>query len=163
MGLGDRAEAIGQRAQVYGVRPAAVRKAVRWRVEGARYMRDYARLGTGQWITVDPAITGRILREIEAIAPEVAAVFESRVIPVAEHAQAMWPVDTGLSASLLHVDVTPSGTELRVSVVDDAPYAAFIRDRKGAPPTWLVLLVRPMQAVQSAMVAEILSEQGRSP
>ena len=160
MGLGDRVEAIGVRAQVYGVRPKAVRKAVRWRMEGARYMRDYARLGTGAWVTVDPALTGQILREIEAIAPEVAAVFERRVIPIAEAAQAAWPVDTGFSASLLRVDVTPTGTELRVSVVDDAPYAAFIRDRKGAPPTWLVLLVRPAQAVQSAMVAEILAARG---
>lgn len=120
-------------------------------IEAMRFARDEA-------ITVDQRITEVLAGILRRAAPAIADAFDRHLVPVAERAFRNWPVDTGLSKSLLAYRYEPqSDGGIAAVYACDAHHARFIRfskrRRKGEPNpapgrvVWTELVGKPVKRV----------------
>jgi hypothetical protein len=144
---------------------AAVQKQSRWVLRGNKYIQGFGAPRPDAFVQHDPAIEAAAIRAIEAIAPTIAAAFERHLAPVAEAAFDAWPVDTGLSKSLLYLRFRPvlSDTAFQGTIGNTAPYGRFIkygksldkRKRSTSSTAEYALVVRPGKLAAEAMMREI--------
>lgn len=106
----------------------AIEKRAQWEDRGDRYLR---RRGVGQrlkdWVRVDPGLQQQAADRMSRLAPALGRAFTRRLVPVAEHAQASWPVKSGLSRALLSLVFLERGPgRFAAELTNPAPYAHLI-------------------------------------
>lgn len=109
---------------------AAGLKEGRWKLAGKSYLRAYT-LPTGALVRFPAELLDAVAEQISAIAPKLAAAYDQELGALVEAAWDGWPTDTGLSKSLLDVELEQRGEVLVGRVVSRAPYTVFIRDSAG--------------------------------
>jgi hypothetical protein len=108
-----------------------VRKELRWKKRAASYLSHRPDL-PHQLIRVDPSLSETVGKMIDAVAPKLAAAYDRHLSALAFDAWRKWPVDSGLSKSLLALEfsVSPDGSTFTGTIRNRAPYVFFI---KGSP------------------------------
>ena len=120
----DRLESFRAAASVD---PRAIRQVARWKITPEAL--SLTPQSSGQdIIRVDQETQSTFRGLIASIAPAVADAFNEHLLPIAQRAFDRWPVDTGVSKSLLFLTFTPSqdGSSLIASLGNRAPYAHLI-------------------------------------
>ena len=108
--------------------PGRIQKHAQWTASGERYMRKLGGLSRTALVSVDPGIQHVVLGLMDSAAPILARSFQRRLVPVAEAAFDKWPVQTGLSKSLIGLEFTVDAFgRFKASFVNRTPYALFIR------------------------------------
>lgn len=125
----------------------------RWSVAGKRYLRAYRGLD-GQLIRVPAALLDMVSRRIEAIAPALAEVYDRRLGRLAFDAWSAWPVQTGLSRSLIDVELEQQGETFIGRVVSRAPYTVFIKS--GGSNVYQDLLRKPGRSIAVQMASDLV-------
>jgi hypothetical protein len=119
-----------QRQRQYTPKASAVRKAAVWRARGSRYLRGYnIRFDPSMLVRPDPKTGEKILALIGQVYPAIAGAFDKHMGRLAVEAFDRWPIETGLSKSLLGLEYFTREDTLSGQFVCTAPYAYFIRDR----------------------------------
>jgi hypothetical protein len=119
-----------QRQRQYTPKASAVRKSIVWRTRGSKYLRGYnIRFDPSMLVRPDPKTGEKILELINQAYPAIGAAFDKHMGRLAVEAFDRWPIDTGLSKSLLGLEYYTRGETLSGQFVCTAPYAYFIRDR----------------------------------
>jgi len=119
-----------QRQRQYTPKASAVRKSIVWRTRGSKYLRGYnIRFDPNMLVRPDPKTGEKILELINQAYPAIGAAFDKHMGRLAVEAFDRWPIDTGLSKSLLGLEYYTRGETLSGQFVCTAPYAYFIRDR----------------------------------
>lgn len=131
----------------------AALKEGRWKMSGRAYMRAYTSL-SGDLVRYPAELTEIIADHIEAMAPRLAAAFDRRLGRLAWDAWSRWPVDTGLSRSLLDVELSQQGDIFRGAIVSRAPYTVFIKTRAGS--AYQELLRKPGRAVAAQILDDLV-------
>jgi hypothetical protein len=114
-------------------RQRITRKAQRWQERGDRYMRG-RNVPRDQSIRPPADLNQMMAAHIERAYPAVADAIQRYFLPVAWRAVERWPVDTGLSRSMLSLDFFASDSEYGVRLANRAPYVWYIgraRRQKG--------------------------------
>ena len=137
---------------------AATRKEQQWTVSGRRYLSAYKGLD-GQLIRFPAELVQMVATQIEAIAPKLSAAYDQELAKLATEAWAAWPVATGLSRSLLDVELEQSGEELHGRIVSRAPYTVFIKSTAGS--AYQVLLRKPGRGLPARIVAAMEANRGQ--
>lgn len=126
---------------------------------GAKLQNRRVALSTRGAIEVDPRLGEAIQDLIAAGSPAMAAAVDTHLGALAEHVFAAWPVRTGLSKSMLDLEVVPLSTT-RVRYTFASRY-----DRTMQAPrlrTALNQLVRPrVQPTLAAIGADMLADLSR--
>lgn len=136
---------------------AATSKERQWALSGKRYLRAYKGLD-GQIIRFPAELLQLVAERIEAIAPRLSAAYDSELGRFALDAWREWPVATGLSRSLLDVEVEQRGETLHGRVVSRAPYTVFIKGRGGS--VYQNLLRKPGRELPARIVAALEASRG---
>jgi hypothetical protein len=134
-------------------------KALRWRLRHQQYLRGQQGLAKRAWIYPGPEAARDAARLIDGIADEVIAVMDPILAEATFAVWKSWPVDTGLSKSLVTLVWTAEGATLTGSIVSGAPYTTLIQSAK-AGSTRLPGTVRPtatMTRAARAAAAKALS------
>lgn len=86
-------------------------------------------MNRGALVQVDRGLQAVVADLMHRVNPAAAEAFNRHLGPVAGAAFQRWPVDTGLSKSLLTLEygLSADGATLTGSLVNRAPYALFIR------------------------------------
>ena len=112
-----------------------VRKTAQWAMRGDFYLRGRT-VPRDQSIQPPRDLNRRAAQWIEQVAPAHASALNRHLSPVAVAAFRDWPIDTGMSKSLLSLDyvVAGDGSGYRAQITNRAPYANYIRSpgRKAA-------------------------------
>tara|TARA_R110000744_G_scaffold187259_9_gene306696 strand:+ start:1627 stop:2454 length:828 start_codon:yes stop_codon:yes gene_type:complete len=128
MALSDFFEA----QRTYKPSPASVRREAKWVESASKYKSTRGKVKDGQLIKVDPKLAERTAKAIAKTCPIIAEPFNRHMGPLALRAFNQWPVETGLSKSLLSLEYKVDSGEIRGVLKDAAPYAYFIRQKTGA-------------------------------
>lgn len=100
-------------------------------------------------------------RAIERVAPGLLDRLERELDDLEAGARDDWPVKTGFSRGRLRslVLVSPDHTKLRGTLLNDAPYARFIKGRKlpGSGSAFVELMRKPLRARKAAL-AQVFGE-----
>jgi hypothetical protein len=108
---------------------AGARASMWWR-RGNHYLRHQGGMKEDDLVQPDPDMNAKILAMTEEVYPVIARAFNEHYGPMATEAFDKWPVETGLSLSLLDFTITVDGDALVGSLVNRAPYAYYIRPKK---------------------------------
>jgi hypothetical protein len=122
-----------QSASLSALNRRGIRKATRWTVNGRRYVRNF-RVPPGSLIVPDPAGVQPMIDLLEAVCPAFTRAVDRQLVPAAMASRAQWPVDTGLSKSLLYLtyEQGPGAAPGRSGSVYVAKFGS------GAPYTWFI-------------------------
>ena len=145
--------------QVQGRSDEFVRKAERWRVRSARYLKLYGNLSKHfDHVTVDPRLSRIVVDLMEGVAPRLQAAFDAHLGKLALNALREWPVMTGLSQSLLSLEyeVSDGGDTFTGRVRSRAGYTVFIA---GQPHRHLI--DRPGGEAADRIASDALDEIAR--
>ena len=117
----------------YRPNPAAVRREAKWIEQASRYKSTRRKVKDGHRIKVDPHLAEKTAKAIAKTCPIIAQPFNDNKGPLALKAFKEWPVETGLSKSLIALDYSnlPQGRGIKGTIKCTAPYAYFIRERTG--------------------------------
>lgn len=148
----------GAEAGASKVARAAVSKEQRWIVSGRRYMSAY-KGRDGQLVRFPAELVDLVATQIEAVAPKLAAAYDKVLGRFIFDAWREWPVSTGLSKSLLDIELEQSGETFTGRVVSRAPYTVFIKDRAGS--AYQRLLRKPGASLPARIVAAMEPTDGR--
>jgi len=107
-----------------------VRKRAQWTERGSYYLRTRGGMAKDALIVVDTDVQRMAFNFIAQSKPAVAAAINDHFVPVAERAFREWPVKTGLSKSLLALTFSVNADSFSANLVNRAPYAWYIRDRR---------------------------------
>jgi len=146
------------KAEQVGTAPRMARKQARWDTRGGRYLRGQ-RVGAsarGSLIRVDPHLSRAVLDQMDRVGPLLVAAIDRRLGARAIKAFNAWPVDTGLSKSLLDLNYQVLGNQLVATLSSRAPYTVFI---KGQPHRRLI--DRPSRAMVDGIVRDLGDELGK--
>lgn len=134
----------------------AVSKAARWRSRGDRYLRATGLKNDGLVVLDDPAALQRdILGIMAEAAPAVAGAINDYLVPVAEQVFDDWPVETGLSRSLLSLTFDePVDGVFVATLASRAPYTMFIH--RGRPARELFKAGEEAARRMAEDIAEVL-------
>ncbi len=143
------------RDATFGSSPSQVEGKAVWNNDGAELLKAI-RGATGAAVSVDPGIQQTILAIMASAAPAVANAINLDLVPVAQRAFSAWPVKSGLSKSLLtlEVGIGGDGKTFEASIINRAPYAGFID--KGRIARRLVF--KPGAEAADAMADRILKD-----
>lgn len=143
------------RDTMFGSSPSQVEGKAVWNNDGAELL-GAIRGATGAAVSVDPGIQKMILTIMASAAPAVANAINADLVPVAQRAFSAWPVKSGLSKSLLSLEIGigGDGKSIEASIINRAPYAGFID--KGRLVRRLVF--QPAEEAADAMVDRILKD-----
>lgn len=108
-------------------RKGQVMKRARWESRGAWYLRE-SRVKMTQMVTVDTDVQRMAFNFVKDAYPRIADAFNKYLVPVAVSAFRDWPVQTGLSKSLLALEFDNSGDYFTASIKNNAPYAIYINN-----------------------------------
>jgi hypothetical protein len=147
----DTAVAAGQ-----GRADQIVRKEARWQASYRRYLRAYDGLADRfDGIRPDPRLNDIVIGLMESIAPRLQAAYDAHLAALAFAAWRDWPVDSGLSKSLLSLEyeVSEGGDTFTGRIRSRAGYTVFIA---GQPHR--VLIDRPAAAVADAIATDALDD-----
>jgi hypothetical protein len=108
-------------------RRSQVMKRARWETRQQFYLRN-TRIKATQMVQVDTDVQRMAFNFIKDAYPRIADAFNEFFVPVAVSAFRDWPVETGLSKSLLALEFDNSGDYFTGSIVNRAPYAVFINN-----------------------------------
>ena len=102
-------------------------KQARWQTRGAHYLRGRSsRFRAGAVMTLDTDM-GRLSHElVAAAAPAYTRTIEAHLVPLAVRALDNWPVDSGLSRSLMRMRFEQVGDTFITILSNEAPYAWYI-------------------------------------
>ena len=146
-------QALASRA-IAGLSKGAIDKQLRWQARGSHYLRGRRLKNTGM-VRVDPAISEMVLQEMNLMTPAVAIAYEEELVPVAQAALDEWPVQTGLSRSLVALEFKQEGDIFTAELRNDAPYAAFIKSPDSVAQR---LIFRAGEAAAERIVERILRQ-----
>ena len=114
-------------------------------------------LNRGTGIYVGPEINKLVIDLMQRVSPAVADSINRHFIPFAKQAFDNWPVKSGLSKSLLAVELEPSGTaSFAARLVNRAEYAGFIQKGELAKEVF-----RGGERAAEKMAADIAAEVAR--
>lgn len=138
--------------------PSQVAARARWNDDGRELLREIRSTGE-QVVSVSPGIRAVTLDLMAKAAPAFAGAVNKHVGPLARHAFEQWPVRTGLSRSLLalEVSVLAHGKELAANLVNRAPYAWYIHRGQ----TVMNLVFHPGREAADRMADEVADEIAR--
>ncbi|MEM6927709.1 MAG: hypothetical protein AAF602_12320 [Myxococcota bacterium] len=106
---------------------------------------------------VDPSLSRTLEQIIESVGPAATRAANRYFIPLAERVVSQWPVATGLSRARFAVEVVPTPTGVRFTIVNTVPYA----DRIGGDSAVAdEIIFRPADQVAGQMADEIAKGVG---
>lgn len=138
---------------------AQVSQRAAWNDDGRRLLGTIRQMETS-WIQASSVgLRSMTLDLMARAAPAYAEAVNAELVPVAQEAFDRWPVKTGLSKSVLRLEikVLVGGKELSANLVDLAPYAAFIN--RGRTVTELVW--KPGREAADRMADRVVEEIAR--
>ena len=141
-------------------RRTAVIKRARWNNAGASYLQGRGRKFDAQsLVKVDTNVQRLALRWIEGVAPRTADVFNRYFVPIAAKAFDRWPVDTGLSKSLIGLafSIGENNESFTGTLTCKAPYAYFINRGRDVED----LIFQPGQAASEEMARALADDLAR--
>jgi hypothetical protein len=114
-----------------GVGPLA-RKEAQWTQRGSKYLRGRPDLQARASVAVrvDPKLYRDVLAFLDQIAPDIVTAFDEQLGALAMTAWKAWPVDSGLSRSMIALEYRTDGDKFVGSITNLTPYVFFI---KGQP------------------------------
>lgn len=135
--------------------PSQVAARAQWNDDGRELLGNIRSTGS-QLISVSPGIRATVLDLMARAAPAFARAVNAEMGEVARNAFDRWPVKTGLSKSLLALEVSISsdGKEMSVNLVNRAPYAWFINRNA----TVMGLVFRPGREAADRMADAVARE-----
>ncbi len=108
----------------------AINKSAIWKQRGSSYLRGYnIKFDPAMLVRPDPDIAEKLLALINEAYPAIGQAFDKNMGELATEAFDRWPVETGLSKSLLGLEYFAREETLSGQFVCTAPYAYFVRDR----------------------------------
>ena len=159
-----------RRGRVLSSHRAHIQRRAQWRGAAAARVAQLRRtqFNRDELITVGEELTEITLDLLGQVAPAVAASFQRNLVPIATSALERWPVDTGLSRSLLSLVIKPEGDTRFVGVIGNSvPYLYYIHyawggtDKEGKRGTprgayiWPLLVRMPFYRAVDVMAREI--------
>jgi len=141
-------------------RRTAVIKRARWKNAGASYLAGRGRRFDAQsLVTVDTNVQKLALQWIDGVHPVTADVFNRFLVPVPAKAFDRWPVDTGLSKSLLALSfsVGDNNETFTGTVTCRAPYAYYINKGRDVED----LIFQPGKAASEKMARALADDLAR--
>ena len=145
-----------ERQRQYSASKAAVKKRATWKQQGSRYLRGRTPPGPRSLVQSDPNLNQKIAALIEKAYPLIAQSYNKHLGPAAVAAFDAWPVDSGLSKSLVDLSYKTDSDTLSGVLECRAPYAYYIREPKGGKrrpkdrrlsPEELVIMGKPPKGV----------------
>ena len=116
------------RQRTFTPKASAVRKRIQWETKGAGYLAGYSSsVPRGSLVQPDPRIAAKMQALTAEAFPAIGKAFDRHMGSLAVSAFDGWPVESGLSKSLLALEYDAGSETLGSSVVCLAPYAYFIR------------------------------------
>ncbi len=111
-------------------------------------------------VTLDNGFEELIRLALDKTIPGIVAKMEQVADSLEENARSKWPVRTGKSRDGLRseVRVAPGFTSVRARLVNDVPYARFIKSprvRTGTGSAYVELMRRPTEAAAVALAEEL--------
>lgn len=114
-------------------RRSQVMKRALWSKRGDFYTRGRrVRARAADMVQVDTDVQRMAFNWLERTYPRIAKAFNDYYVPVAAAAFDKWPVDTGLSKSLLALEFSQADDYLTGTIINRAPYAVFINNNSRA-------------------------------
>jgi hypothetical protein len=117
--------------------------------------------GTGSVrVEMDDALERLARRALEDVAPGLLPAVEETVARLESEATDKWPVRTGRSRDGLghYVAITPSGDQVRGSLINTVDYARFVKSSKkglGGRSAMVELMRKPVQAAAKVLAQEL--------
>ena len=130
-----------QSASLSALSDRGINKSRRWRLNGKRYVRAF-KTPPGSLIVPDPADVQPMIDLLEAVCPAFTRAVDRYLVPAAMSSRAAWPVDTGLSRSLLYLTYQEGGGPLSTRTgghISADPALTYVATfGSGAPYTYFI-------------------------
>ncbi len=145
-----------ERQRQFTASRAAVKKRATWNQRGSRYLRGRTPPGPRSLVQSDPDLNEKMADLIERAYPVISRSFNKHLGPAAVSAFDAWPVESGLSKSLVDLAYSTDSDSLSGVLECRAPYAYYIREPKGGKrrpkdrrlsPAELVIMSKPPKGV----------------
>jgi hypothetical protein len=109
---------------------SSVRKKVEWEQSASKYLAKKPSVRRGMWVKPDPDVDQMIANVLSDACPLIAEPFNETLGKLALEAFKQWPVESGLSKSLIDLEYKTTETEVRGVLRCTAPYAYMIREKQ---------------------------------
>ena len=117
-------------SQKFDASPSAVRKKAEWEQSASKYLAKKPSVKKGMWVKPDPHVDRKIANLLSEACPLIADPFNETLGNLALEAFNEWPVESGLSKSLIDLEYKTTETEIRGVLRCTAPYAYMIREKQ---------------------------------